>query len=441
VTEPEGAAEPGRRDAGQPTGESVEEAGSESVEAAVGRAFRAEWGQVVATLIRITGDWDLAEECTQDAFATALERWPRDGIPDRPGAWLTTTARNRAIDRLRREAVGAAKLREVAAMTDSAVPDSPTDTVPDDRLRLMFTCCHPALALEARVALTLRTLAGLSTAEIARAFLVTEQTMQKRLSRAKQKIKNAAIPYRVPPAHLLPDRTPAVLAVLYLLFNEGYSATAGADLVRRNLSAEAIRLTQVLTLLMPDEPEAGGLLALMLLHDARSAARQDDEGRLIPMEEQDRSSWDTAKIAEGIDILETALRRREPGPYQIQAAIAACHATAIDAQSTDWPQIAGLYAQLARHLPSPVVRLNQAVAIGMAEGPAAGLLLVDELIASGALPDYHLLTATRADLLRRAGRNEEAEAAYREALTHATTDAERAFLHRRIAETAQGRER
>ncbi|WP_203590165.1 RNA polymerase sigma factor [Streptomyces sp. SID13031] len=401
-------------------------------------AFRDEWGQVVASLIRVTGDWDLAEECSQDAFAIALERWPRDGIPTRPGAWLTTTARNRAIDRLRRDAVGAAKLREVAAMADDAVQEaSPDDeTVPDDRLRLMFTCCHPALALEARVALTLRTLAGLSTAEIARAFLVNEQTMQKRIGRAKQKIKNAAIPYRVPPAQLLPERTPAVLAVLYLLFNEGYTATAGADLVRRNLSAEAIRLGRVLAHLMPDEPEVSGLLALMLLHDARSVSRQHDDGRLIPLEEQDRSRWDTAKIADGIEVLENALRRREPGPYQIQAAIAACHATAQNTTDTDWPQIAGLYGQLARYLPSPVVRLNQAVAIGLAEGPEAGLLLVEELIAAGTLSEYHLLSATRADLLRRAGRLDEAATAYREALTHATTDAERAFLQRRIEETA-----
>jgi RNA polymerase sigma-70 factor (ECF subfamily) len=401
--------------------------------------FREEWGQVFATLIRVSGDWDLAEECAQDAFAVALERWPVDGVPDKPGAWLTTTARRRAIDRLRREAVGAAKLREVAAMAEDVVLEdsSEDDAVPDDRLRLMFTCCHPALAMEARVALTLRTLAGLTTAEIARAFLVPEQTMQKRIVRAKQKIRNAAIPYRVPPAQLLPERTPAVLAVLYLLFNEGYTATAGADLVRRNLTAEAIRLTQVLTHLMPDEPEASGLLALMLLHDARRPARQDDTGHLIPLEEQDRSHWNTTTVAQGIDVLETALRRHQPGPYQIQAAIAACHATARDAQHTDWPQIAALYQQLARFVPSPVVRLNQAVAIGMAEGPEAGLLLVDELIASGTLTDYHLLPATRADLLRRAGRLPEATTAYREALAQATTAAERAFLERRIQETTR----
>ncbi|GAA1569216.1 sigma-70 family RNA polymerase sigma factor [Kribbella sancticallisti] len=401
------------------------------IEEAVARAFRDEWGQVVATLIRVTGDWDLAEECAQDAFATALERWRRDGVPDRPGAWLTTTARNRAMDRLRRDAVGAAKLREVAAMSyEPAVADD--SAVPDDRLRLMFTCCHPALALEARVALTLRTLAGLSTAEIARAFLVNEQTMSKRLTRAKQKIKNAAIPYRVPPAHLLPERTPAVLAVLYLLFNEGYSASAGADLVRRNLSAEAIRLARVLVHLMPAEPEVFGLLALMLLHDARSAARLDPAGVLIPLEEQDRTRWEADKIAEGIAILDEVLPRRQAGPYQIQAAIAACHATAKTAADTDWAQIAGLYHRLSLIAPTPVVTLNRAVAIGMAEGPEAGLLLVDEL--AEALAGYHLLAATRADLLRRAGRDAEAVAAYREALGQAPTDAERAFLTRRIEE-------
>jgi RNA polymerase sigma-70 factor (ECF subfamily) len=407
------------------------------IEEVVAQAFRDEWGQVVATLIRVTGDWDLAEECAQDAFAKALERWSEDGVPDRPGAWLTTTARNHAIDRLRREAVGAAKIQEVAAMTydpaadDSAVPDD----FPDDRLRLMFTCCHPALALEARVALTLRTLAGLSTAEIARAFLVNEPTMAKRLGRAKQKIKNAAIPYRVPPAHLLPERTPAVLAVLYLLFNEGYAASDGADLVRRNLSAEAIRLARVLAHLLPDEPETLGLLALMLLHDARSAGRLDGDGVLIPLEEQDRTTWDTDKIAEGVAVLEHVLRRRQPGPYQIQAAIAACHATASTAAETDWAQIAGLYERLSLIAATPVVTLNRAVAIGMSEGPEAGLLLVDEL--SEALAGYHLLAATRADLLRRAGRNAEAVAAYQEALAQASTEAERAFLTRRIGEVSR----
>ncbi|MGO9193809.1 MAG: RNA polymerase sigma factor [Streptosporangiaceae bacterium] len=414
---------------------------STDVKAAVDAAFRDEWGKVVATLIRTTGDWDLAEECAQDAFAMALQRWPKDGIPGRPGAWLTTAARNRAIDVLRRKAVGAAKLREVAAM--SLPPDSPayegeTDHsgVPDDRLRLMFTCCHPALSPEARVALTLRTLAGLTTAEIARAFLASEPTMAKRLVRAKQKIQHAGIPYRVPPAHLLPERTPGVLGVLYLLFNEGYSATAGADLVRQNLSAEAIRLARVLARLMPDEPEAAGLLALMLLHDARRAARIDAAGDLVTLEDQDRSLWDAAEIGEGVAILEAALRRRRPGPYQIQAAIAACHATAATAAQTDWAQIAALYERLVSFLPTPVAELNHAVAVGMAFGPAAGLPLVEALEATGQLAGYHLLPATRADFLRRLGRAPEAAGAYREALELARTDAERRYLSRRLAETS-----
>ena len=410
------------------------------VKAAVDAAFRDEWGRVVATLIRTTGDWDLAEECAQDAFAMALQRWPADGIPGRPGAWLTTTARNRAIDVLRRRAVGAAKLREVAAASDPVDDSEPEATdhsgVPDDRLRLIFTCCHPALALEARVALTLRTLAGLTTTEIARAFLSSEPTMAKRLVRAKQKIQKAGIPYRVPPAHLLPERTSAVLGVLYLLFNEGYSATAGADLVRQNLSAEAIRLARVLTRLMPDEPEATGLLALMLLHDARRLARVDAAGDLVTLEAQDRGRWDATEISEGVDLLDRALRGGRPGPYQVQAAIAACHATAPTADDTDWAQIAGLYRTLAEFLPTPVVELNYAVAVGMARGPEAGLSLVSALEASGKLAGYHLLPATRADLLRRLGRHPEAAAAYREALELTSTDAERRYLGRRLAEVA-----
>lgn len=409
-------------------------AGSGAVEAAVATAFRAEWGQVVATLIRVTGDWDLAEECAQDAFTQALARWRRDGIPDRPGAWLTTTARHRAVDRLRREAVGAAKLREVATMAYELDPVDDDSAVPDDRLRLMFTCCHPALAVESRVALTLRTLAGLSTAEIARAFLVSEQTMSKRLVRAKHKIKNAGVPYRVPPAQLLPERTPSVLAVLYLLFNEGYCATAGADLIRRGLSAEAIRLARVLAQLMPDEPEAVGLLALMLLQDARRDARLDGSGDLVTLPEQDRSRWDFGQLAEGTALLDGALRRGRPGRYQIQAAIAACHGAARRSEDTDWAQIAGLYAQLMRFSPSPIVALNQAVAVGMADGPEIGLRLVDRLAAAGALAGYHLLPATRADLLRRLERHTEASAAYGEALSLANTDAERRYLRRRITE-------
>ncbi|MBP2323079.1 RNA polymerase sigma-70 factor (ECF subfamily) [Kibdelosporangium banguiense] len=404
------------------------------VAAAVAAAFKAEWGQVVATLIRITGDWDLAEECAQEAFALALQRWPRDGVPSRPGAWLTTTARNRAIDRLRRDAVGAAKLKEVAAM--AYTPETEESAVPDDQLRLMFTCCHPALSIEAQVALTLRTLAGLTTAEIAHAFLVTEPTMAKRIGRAKQKIKNAGIPYRVPPDHLLPERTPAVLSVIYLLFNEGYSASSGADLIRRNLSAEAIRLARVLVRLMPDEPEAVGLLALMLLHHARQATRLSPDGDLVTLEDQDRTRWDAAEITEGVALLDNVLRRGQAGPYQIQAAIAACHATAPSAEETDWVQIAALYGRLSRFVPSPVVELNRAVAIGMADGPAAGLRLIEALIASGRLTGYHLLPATRADLLRRLRRHDEAAEAYREALSLTSTAPERRYLMKRLAEVS-----
>jgi len=408
------------------------------VEGAVVHAYREEWGRIVAALIRTTADWDLAEECAQEAFVRALETWPRDGVPRRPGAWLTTTARNRARDQLRRRAAGTAKLEEVALMTPSDEPASnATDEsgIPDDQLRLIFTCCHPALPLEARVALTLRTLAGLSTAEIARAFLVSEPTMAKRLVRAKAKIRNAAIPYRVPPAHLLPERTGGALAVLYLLFNEGYAATAGADLVREGLSAEAIRLARTLARLMPDEPEALGLLALMLLQDARRAARTDEAGDLVTLEEQDRSLWDRDAIAEGVRLLDAGLRLGRPGPYQVQAAIAACHATAADAADTDWAEIAALYGELARLVPSPVVGLNRAVAVAMAEGPAAGLALVEEIEASGKLAGYRLLPATRADLLRRLGRPAEAAASYREALGVAATDAERRYLARRLTET------
>jgi RNA polymerase sigma-70 factor (ECF subfamily) len=406
-------------------------------QAAVAEAFREEWGRVVATLIRTTGDWDLAEECAQQAFERALETWPRDGIPRRPGAWLTTTARNLARDRLRRTAVGASKMREVAMLhcNEEAGHDANDESgVQDDRLRLIFTCCHPALRLEARVALTLRTLAGLTTAEIARAFLVSEATMAQRLVRAKRKILNAGIPYRVPPAHLLPERTGGVLAVLYLLFNEGYSASAGTDLVREGLSSEAIRLARTLARLMPDEPEALGLLALMLLHDARRDSRVNEAGELVPLEEQDRALWDREAVAEGVGLLAAAMRLGSPSPYQLQAAIAACHATAPEAADTDWAEISRLYGELARLVPSPVVELNRAVAVAMAEGPTAGLALIEELEASGKLKGYHLLPATRADLLRRLGRRIDAVSAYEEALELAATDAERRYIARRLAE-------
>jgi len=406
---------------------------SEQASRASEQAYRSEWGRVVATLIWITGDWDLAEECAAEAFAIAVARWERDGIPDRPGAWLTTAARNRAMDVLRREKVGAAKLRELAVLESRPSLDEPHDDpsgVPDDRLRLMFTCCHPALSLESRVALTLRTLAGLSTAAIARAFLVSETTMAKRLVRARQKIQHAGIPYRVPPAGLLPSRLPGVLGVLYLLFNEGYStASEGVD-----LAAEAIRLGRVLARLLPSEPETGGLLALMLLQDSRRLARVSPSGELVPLEEQDRGQWNSTLIGEGLRALDTALAAGVPGPYQIQASIAACHASARSAAETDWAQIALLYRELVRYLPTPVVELNRAVAVGMAHGPAAGLALADAL--RDELDGYYLLPATRADLLRRAGSLPEAADAYREALSLAPTEAERKFLSRRLHETS-----
>jgi RNA polymerase sigma-70 factor, ECF subfamily len=400
----------------------------DDVEAAVASAFTTQWGQVVATLIRVTGDWDLAEDSAADAFATALERWRRDGIPRNPGAWLTTTARNRATDKIRREATGNAKLREAALLARDGDEPAEPDEVQDDRLRLIFTCCHPALPFEGRVALTLRTLAGLTTSEIARAFLVREVTMYQRLTRAKKKIREAAIPYRVPPADLLSERLSAVLAVLYLLFNEGYAATAGADLIRQSLSAEAIRLCRLLVDLLP-EPEARSLLALMLLHDARRATRVGADGELVTLDRQDRTRWDRATIAEGLRLLPA-----EPGPYQLQAAIAACHAVAESVESTDWAQVVALYDRLLAYTPSPVVRLNRAVAVAMVDGPEAGLALVDEMAASGELAGYHLLPATRADLLRRMGDTERAAEAYREAFELAATDTERTYLRARLDE-------
>jgi RNA polymerase sigma-70 factor, ECF subfamily len=394
---------------------------------------------VVATLIRTTGDWDLAEDCAQDAFAQAVRSWPRDGIPRRPGAWLTTVARNRALDRLRRSSTETAKLHQVAALTGGSGTGGPPPggdgddgEFPDDRLRLIFTCCHPALPLDARVALTLRTLAGLTTAEIARAFLVPEPTMAKRLVRAKHKIRNAGIPYQVPPPHLLPQRTTGVLAVLYLLFNEGYAASAG-ELIRESLCLEAIRLARALTQLMPGEREASSLLALMLLQHSRRLARVDAAGDLVTLEDQDRTRWDRAEIDEAFAVLQAIPPDLPAGPYQVQAAIASRHAAAAGPADTDWATIARLYRLLAELLPSPVVDLNRAVAVAMADGPAAGLRLLDALDLAD-LAGYYLLPATRADLLRRLGQRDGAAASYRAALALAPSDAERRYLSRRLAE-------
>jgi len=418
----------------------------DSIQRIVADTFRQEADRILAALISSVRDFELAEDALQDAMLVALERWPLDGVPRNPSAWITTTARHKAIDRLRRASTLARKqelLQELDTLdTQEGTAEMEDRAIPDDRLKLIFTCCHPALALDARIALTLHTLGGLSTPEIANAFLVPLATMAQRLVRAKRKIRDAGIPYRVPPTEVLGERVEAVFYVLYLVFNEGYMATSGNELMRRELCDEAMRLARVLVMLLTQEalinevPEAQGLLALLLLINSRRKARVGPDGELVLLEEQDRTLWNEAEIQEGMLLLERALHMRRAGPYQIQAAISALHAQAKHADDTDWTQIAALYGVLLKMTPSPVIELNRAVAVAMADGPLRGLALLDRAELETSLRDYHLFHAARADLLRRAGRLNEAGSAYKHALSLCHNERERAFLQRRLAEVS-----
>lgn len=418
----------------------MSDAGTAAAERAVADAHRREWAFVLAATARVAGDLDVAEECVQDAYLAALAAWARDGVPDKPGAWLTATAKRKALDVLRRDRVFRSKMPLLVEPVEAEEPAEPgEDAVPDDRLRLVFTCCHPALAREAQVALTLRLVCGVGTGDIARAFLVSETTMAARVTRAKKKIAAARIPYRVPEAAELPERLDAVLTVIHLLFTTGHTAPSGADLVRADLLARAVHLTRMLLALMPDEPEVRGLLALLLLTDARRATRTDGSGRLLTLERQDRSAWDRTAIAEGNDLVLGAFRTGRVGRYAIQAAIASLHAVAPSYAATDWPQILRLYDELLKRWPSPVVALNRTVAVSMLDGPAAALAELDALAGDHRLAGYRYLPAIRADLLRRLDRREEATQAYRDALALVDNDAERAFLAGRLAEVGPAR--